>query len=105
MIRKLPNITEPTPQTCVNVSTHVTADLHCGIRIPIPILIRTVNQIAILYYAELITLYKVCFRFQSQLSTTEAGLESGSESESASVNVNKPLGPFVFILFTIPERR
>ena len=32
------------------------ADLHCRILIPIPIPIRTANQMAALYYAELFTL-------------------------------------------------
>ena len=39
--------------------------LHYLIRIPIPILIRTANQMATLYYAELITLHGVRFGFQS----------------------------------------
>ena len=39
--------------------------LHYLIRIPIPILIRTANEMAILYYAELITLHGVRFGFQS----------------------------------------
>ena len=66
--------------------THVMAYLQCHIRIPISVPIRTPNPMATLYYAELFTLNGVRFRFQSQLRTT--GMES--ESESGSVNVNKP---------------
>ena len=44
------------------------ADLHCRIRIPIPIPIRTANQMAALYYAELFTLPS---QFQIQIPTVE----------------------------------
>ena len=44
-----------------------------------------------LYYLEHFTLYRVDFRFRSQLLSTGMGSKSGSESESGSVNVNKLL--------------
>ena len=42
---------------------------------------------ATLYYAQLFTLDRVSFRFESRLP----GTGIGSESESGEVNVNKPL--------------
>ena len=43
-----------------------------------------------LYYDELFTQQGVVFRFQARLPTAGMGLESGLESESGSLNVNKP---------------
>ena len=62
---------------------------HCQIQIPI--LIRTTKQMPTLYYLQHFTLHRVSFRFPSQLLSTGMGSKSGSESESGSVNVNKPL--------------
>ena len=51
----------------------------------------TSKPMATLYYAEVFTLHRVRFRFQSQLLTTGMGSESESRSESVSGSVNKPL--------------
>ena len=56
----------------------VMANLHCLIRIPIPVQ-------ATLYYAELFILHGVRLRFQSQLQSTWSELES--ESGNASIKI------------------
>ena len=63
------------------------ADLHSTV--PDSDLTWNANQMATLLFAELFTLHRVSFRFPSQLLSREMGLESGSESASTSVNVNK----------------
>ena len=61
------------------------ADLHCRIRIPIPIPLQTANEMATFYYAQVFVLHRDGFKFQ----LPRTGI--GSESESRSLSVNKPL--------------
>ena len=68
--------------------------LHCRIRISTQILLRDANQMETLHKVKLFTLLGV--RFQFQLPTAGIGLESGTESQSGSLNLNKP---WVTLLF------
>ena len=60
--------------------------LHRQIRIPIPVPIQTANQMAMSYHATFSTTQS-----DSDYQIIVMGSESGSELESGSVNVNKPL--------------
>ena len=67
------------------------AYFHCQIRTRIQTQIRTPNPMATLQYAEVFTLHRGRFRFQSLLSTTGMGSESESIPKSVSCNANESL--------------
>ena len=69
---------------------YVMAYLYCRIQTQIQTKIRTPNPVATLHYAEVFTLHRVRFRFQSYLPTTGMGLESNFALESICLSVNEP---------------